>query len=376
MYSYRSTQVLVVSTLFLTVAAVVVGLRFYVRGRIVRKFGIEDFFVGLTLRKLSSICQTVTVYDQVYFGLGRHTSTITQKEGISQLKILYISIIFYGIGLTTVKWSILSQYQRLFVRKEDKIKAWILVGIVTVFGLFIVLSSVLTCIPAAKFWDDTIPGYCQNKRPLWFVHAAFNVCTDFAIMILPMPVLWRLQMPKRQKVTLMCIFGLGGVVCIISAIRVWTIDVATTTKDPSFDMTTAAILSSVEVNVAIICSSLPTTRPLAGRLFPSLWGSSSGSRTRSNLFHSSTGHQSGIEKKRGAMELKSLSSRNDGHFIRIETQTKGGIDLELGNQANKAEGNATHNIVKTTKIEQHVECRSGFDSESERSLIIQFPGKQ
>ncbi|RDW71128.1 hypothetical protein BP6252_07691 [Coleophoma cylindrospora] len=374
MYSYRSTQVLVVSTLFLLIAAVVVGLRLYVRGRIVRKFGIEDFFVGITL--LSSICQTVTVYDQVYFGLGRHTSTLTPEEGMSQKKILYISIIFYGLGLTTIKWSILFQYQRLFVRKEDKIKAWILVGIVTAFGLFIILTSMLTCLPVAKFWDDTIPGYCQHKRPLWFVHAAFNVCTDFAIMILPMPVLWRLQMPKKQKVTLMCIFGLGGVVCIISAIRVWTIDVATTTKDPSYDMTTAAILSSVEVNVAIICSSLPTTRPLAGRLFPSLWGSSTGSRTRSNFFNSSTGQRSGTENKKGVMELKSLSSRNGGPFIRIETQTKGGIDLELGNEANDAEGNAAREIIKTTKIEQHVECRPGFDSESERSLIIQVPSKQ
>lgn len=37
-----------------------------------------------------------------------------------------------------------------------------------------------------------------------------NIATDIAIGLLPLPVLKQLQLPKRQRIALMVVFGLGG----------------------------------------------------------------------------------------------------------------------------------------------------------------------
>jgi hypothetical protein len=45
---------------------------------------------------------------------------------------------------------------------------------------------------------------------LWFTFAATSIVTDLAIWLLPMPVLKSLQLPRKQKYSLMGVFALGG----------------------------------------------------------------------------------------------------------------------------------------------------------------------
>jgi hypothetical protein len=45
---------------------------------------------------------------------------------------------------------------------------------------------------------------------MWYTNATINILTDFAIIILPMPVIKRLQLGKRPKYALMAIFAVGG----------------------------------------------------------------------------------------------------------------------------------------------------------------------
>ena len=43
-----------------------------------------------------------------------------------------------------------------------------------------------------------------------FANAGMNIATDITIGLLPLPVLKQLQLPKRQRIALMWVFGLGG----------------------------------------------------------------------------------------------------------------------------------------------------------------------
>ncbi len=52
---------------------------------------------------------------------------------------------------------------------------------------------------------------------------------------------------------------------MVSVIRILTLRVATNTQDPTWDNTGAAIWSVIEMNCAILCSTLPTLRPLFTR---------------------------------------------------------------------------------------------------------------
>lgn len=117
----------------------------------------------------------------------------------------------YSIGLLTLKTSILFQYLRFFVHKTFRRLAWALMGLVVIGGSVLVLTSSLSCLPIAFNWDKTIVGgHCLNQPPLWYFMAGFTIVTDIAVLILPMPVLRSLHLPKRQKYTLMATFGLAG----------------------------------------------------------------------------------------------------------------------------------------------------------------------
>jgi hypothetical protein len=45
---------------------------------------------------------------------------------------------------------------------------------------------------------------------MWFFNAAMNIVTDLAIIVLPMPVIRRLNLKRRQKQLLMGVFAIGG----------------------------------------------------------------------------------------------------------------------------------------------------------------------
>ena len=57
-------------------------------------------------------------------------------------------------------------------------------------------------------------------------------------------------------------------VCIISILRLHTPKVAVETSDPTWDDEAAATWSILELNMGIVCSCLPTLRPLVTRILP------------------------------------------------------------------------------------------------------------
>jgi hypothetical protein len=56
------------------------------------------------------------------------------------------------------------------------------------------------------------PGHwkCLDVVRLVYAAAPLQIITDFAVILLPMPILSGLQLPRKQKATLMLIFGAGG----------------------------------------------------------------------------------------------------------------------------------------------------------------------
>lgn len=50
---------------------------------------------------------------------------------------------------------------------------------------------------------------CVNLTAFWFVNAVVNIVGDLVVFALPVPILWKLQMPWGEKVGLLPVFGLG-----------------------------------------------------------------------------------------------------------------------------------------------------------------------
>lgn len=162
-------------------------------------------------------------------GIGMHGADIPPEILFKQMKVrrplgeimysamsdspwqaFWITIPFYNAALLSAKASILLQYYRVFQTSRMRTISWVMLGVLATYGSWAVLSGFLNCIPVAKFWDPSIPGYCLDQKGLWFSNAAMHIATDLAILIIPIPALIRLEIPKRQKIALISVFALGG----------------------------------------------------------------------------------------------------------------------------------------------------------------------
>lgn len=108
------------------------------------------------------------------------------------------------------KASILMQYFRVFPTTRMRVVCWVMIGMLGIYGTWAVVSAFLNCIPVAKFWDDAIEGYCLSKPGLWFSNASMHIATDLTILIIPIPALLTVDLPKKQKCALIVMFALGG----------------------------------------------------------------------------------------------------------------------------------------------------------------------
>lgn len=116
----------------------------------------------------------------------------------------------YSFTQLVVKFSILLQCKRIFT---ERIAQRIFLGLIiwlSVYGLFCLLSSLVTCVPIAKYWDDTIPGGCINRSNLHYALAGFNIANDIALLVAPLPFLRKLQIARRAKYVLIAVFACGG----------------------------------------------------------------------------------------------------------------------------------------------------------------------
>lgn len=73
------------------------------------------------------------------------------------------------------------------------------------------LIGLLICRPIQKNWDPTADGTCGDQIAGYTAVSIINVIVDVAMCLLPIPVIWGLQVKKPYKMALFGIFGIGVV---------------------------------------------------------------------------------------------------------------------------------------------------------------------
>ncbi|KAH7110667.1 hypothetical protein EDB81DRAFT_831440 [Dactylonectria macrodidyma] len=270
----RSIEICIILSIFCALSTTGVALRSYIRLVLLRTFGFDD--AAIILAQVLAIGAAVAIGLETKYGLGFHTWAQPAEYFIPYMKAFYSSVVVYNVAMCPVKISILLQYRRVFaVRMVQLITFY---GVVFMSAWTVTLCFLLTliCVPVSKFWDSTIPGRCLDSLTIWYMLAGFNLVTDLAIFCLPLPVIQSLQLPRKQKIMLIAVFGLGLFTCIISIIRIRTLKIAAATDDPNWDNVDAAIWSFLEVSTAIIAACLPTLRPIFSKIMPRLFSSSIG----------------------------------------------------------------------------------------------------
>ena len=74
-----------------------------------------------------------------------------------------------------------------------------------------IIVSILSCSPVRFTWDlSVLGGHCVDIYG-WFISTlVINFANDIAILVLPIPFIWRLNQSKAQKTLVSGMFLLGG----------------------------------------------------------------------------------------------------------------------------------------------------------------------
>ncbi|KAL6401912.1 hypothetical protein AUP68_14369 [Ilyonectria robusta] len=314
--SRKSTIIAIVSSV-LTVAFLLVSMRVYTRAVILRNFGIDDW--SCIFAFISTLACGALIAQNTTNGLGAHQSTLSEEELTEYLKMFYWSILIYNIALAAIKMTFLLQYYRAMTThklKKAYIAALVIVGLWSLSQIFL---QAFICTPVRAFWDKTVSGSCVPSHPAWYINAAGNIATDILILILPLPIILKLKLGRRQKYILMSILCLGFFI----------------EGDGTWQNVDTAGWSIGELCSGIVCACLPTIRPLVSRYLPSLF----------TLDRSSAGHQDSRSELRMNQRYGSRTHElsNFPHRSLHSSESK---DVLYGSQTG---------VVISTKISQRTE---------------------
>lgn len=130
----------------------------------------------------------------------------------------------YIVGCTLAKFSLLAFLYRIFnVNLGFRIASWILAAVLAIWTSVTLLLCIFACKPIGASWDIKLylaPGTrCNIRVPdVTTIHGFCNVITDFALLFLPVPMVWNLHVGTRKKFGLATVFA-TGVVYVSPAIR-------------------------------------------------------------------------------------------------------------------------------------------------------------
>ncbi|KAK4153781.1 hypothetical protein C8A00DRAFT_15023 [Chaetomidium leptoderma] len=252
--------------IFLLLNMTIVGVRFYIRLRIIRKFGSDDIALGVTLFATFASVLGVTIATRL--GLGGHIEVLSIDDRIAFNKLLLASSLGYHVAIILLKSTFLLQFRRIFPLPTFQrlcdiflafLAAWTVAGLVG--GMTICLPLSRNWLPQGAIWE------CDQRLWFWMSHGVIHVITDLMIFIMPLPLLRTLPLPPLHKFVLIGVFSLGFFTCAISCIRLTTLRSSLRDPDVTWTAATTMFWSLGEVTCSIVCLCIPTLRPLLGDIF-------------------------------------------------------------------------------------------------------------
>ncbi|MCJ1423199.1 hypothetical protein MMC29_001081 [Sticta canariensis] len=262
-----------VAIVFIVLEVVCVVLRFWARivGKIA--WGADDTLIIIgAILSLSVI--GCCLGDVHYGGVGYHSAVFvlsSPSKLIVWAKYILVIPMVYLAAIIFPKLAILVLYLRFFTKRTDRIACWVIGGLMVANCVGCILAGFFICTPLEFLWNRTIPGgHCLDINAWYRWGSLMNIITDVAMLMLPIPVIWKIQISKTVKLGLILIIATGSSGLITSIIR-WKVFF---THDLQVDGTWTAsrliTLIIVDSGMYLIAACLPTYRPLALSLWRKL----------------------------------------------------------------------------------------------------------
>ncbi|PNS14322.1 hypothetical protein CAC42_6835 [Sphaceloma murrayae] len=190
------------------------------------------------------------------------------KTRVYNSKIVVVSEQFMLNVIYVLKCSVLLFYLRLTagLPRQRTIRYVALSVLVAWIGTQIAFFT--ACQPFSGYWAIPPPSAeCTTLRVYGIVQAVFNIPTDMFMLCATVPVIYRLQVPLKQKIMIGALFSLGVVVLLMAIL-------AKAYNNSNYYSSGYMLWYIREASTATYVANLPHIWPLVRAVFPFLRGGS------------------------------------------------------------------------------------------------------
>ncbi|KAK4949775.1 hypothetical protein LTR10_011617 [Elasticomyces elasticus] len=272
------------------IATIFVAARFYTRIWLMGSIKQDDWWILAAW--IVAVAFSTSICVGVEYGLGKHKVNIPDDSFASLRKAEYAFSILYNPALMLTKTSIVVFFLHVMSRDVDPVFKWcnwLTLLLVNAIGAALTFYNIFQCRPvAAGFLYPTPSGAkCSDIVNLYLSSAPVNIITDIALLILPMPILTKMRLPRKQKIILVLTFSAGAFVTVVDVVRIAYLQDAALDRlkvvkgdgqptrvveenDFSWYASPSFMWSAVEVCIGISCACVPSLKPLFLRFMPLL----------------------------------------------------------------------------------------------------------
>lgn len=273
----RGPSIIAAASILMVATTLFVVLRIWAQRLVKSNFDVDDYLIVGALLLCLGLCATTIIC--VHYGIGQHlvravkTDPTPPDKLVNLFKAIWVEGFLWALEIPLVKIAILIFYRRIFTGNQRWFRwaFWIMITYSVLWGIATLIIVLVQCVPVPFFWnraylfyelDPPDKGSCLQTRPSQVPSALLNCIGDLMLLLLPFPVLLRLQMNLGRKLELMFIFGLGTFVLGASIVRLRFIWLDENSQDPTWDDAETLVWTPVECCVGVICACIPCMAPL------------------------------------------------------------------------------------------------------------------
>ncbi|KAI0470566.1 hypothetical protein GGR56DRAFT_678453 [Xylariaceae sp. FL0804] len=281
------------------VAVLFAAGRFIFHWRQFGRFTIPD---GLVL--LSTACLIADLVIQHYMwarGMD-DMANATRDDFIAIMQCIIPGSVLYVSSLFCIKFAMVLFYKKL-AAPGTRLQ-YVYTGTLGVLGaMYLVI-----------FFDILFQCFPNDKR--WSMDPDFNILSDVFIICLPVSMVLKLKMKRRQKIGLVVVFSLGFCVVISSIVRAYY-------SSRNETMLTCTV-SMVETAIAIVASCLPDLRSLLVSRTTRTGTGSYGKHYELSSLHRRTPRS---QSARNTSQVTRINSDGEEELVKVEAPSP---DPEIG----------------------------------------------
>ena len=145
------------------------------------------------------------------YGLGKPMVEVSLPDLQKGSKVLWSLFWLYHIQLWLSKLSALAFYARIFGsgNKTFRLALWAVTGLICTWIVAVLVSLILQCNPPQQAWERTNRDACHDPYNWLLASGVSDLILDLIILLLPLPMIWRLRVKQSRKALIIGVFISG-----------------------------------------------------------------------------------------------------------------------------------------------------------------------